>query len=72
MSYIINLFIPVFLLGSGIIAKPGKSCTVFCINKDQQVLAGSNEDWRDPNTIFQIYPPDAGKHGWIKFGSLIL
>lgn len=36
--------------------------------KDGKVLGGSNEDWKDPNTMFWFYPALEGKHAWIKFG----
>lgn len=49
-------------------SKNTQACTIFCISMDGMVLAGNNEDWEDPDTRFWIYPPEGGKHGWIKFG----
>ncbi len=44
------------------------SCTIFYIAKGDIILAGSNEDWKDPFPKVFFYPADGGKHGWIKFG----
>lgn len=44
------------------------SCTILYWEKEGIILAGNNEDWKDPLTKMWIYPPGAGKHGWIKFG----
>ena len=43
-------------------------CTIFYVVKDNKVLAGNNEDWRDPYSKMWFYPPEGDKHGWIKFG----
>jgi len=45
-----------------------KGCTIFYISKDGYVLAGNNEDWKDPKTIYYIYAPSLSINGWIKFG----
>jgi len=47
---------------------PGNSCTIVYFQKNGLALAGANEDYTDPNTMFWIYPPTDEKHGWIKFG----
>jgi len=44
------------------------SCTIFYIEKDGIILAGNNEDWKDPASMMFFYPPSNGKHGWVKFG----
>lgn len=33
-----------------------------------KIFAGNNEDWKDPYSKMWFYPPENGKHGWIKFG----
>ncbi len=43
-------------------------CTIFYVFSNGMVLAGNNEDWKDPYTKFWIYPPTQSTHGWIKFG----
>jgi len=48
--------------------EPSRACTIFYVAKDGVILAGNNEDWEDPATKMWIYPPEGGKHGWIKFG----
>lgn len=47
---------------------PMQACTVVVAAKDNVALAGSNEDWSDPSTIFRIYAPSDSTLGWIKFG----
>jgi choloylglycine hydrolase len=44
------------------------ACTVFYIAKDNQVIAGNNEDSESKATQMVIYPPSGDKNGWIKFG----
>jgi len=44
------------------------SCTIFYISSDSIILAGNNEDWKDPFPKMWFYPSVEGKHGWIKFG----
>jgi hypothetical protein len=44
------------------------SCTIFYIAKGHIILAGNNEDWKDPLPEMSFYPAEDGKHGWIKFG----
>ena len=44
------------------------SCTVFYIKNDTLILAGNNEDWKDPFSKMWLYPSANGKYGWIKFG----
>ncbi len=43
-------------------------CTIFYVTDGNKVLAGSNEDWKDPYSKMWFYPPEDDKHGWIKFG----
>ncbi len=44
-----------------------RSCTVFYIFSNGKALGGSNEDWKDPNTYFSVFPASEGNHGWIRF-----
>jgi len=44
------------------------SCTIFYLTNDTIILAGNNEDWKDPFSKMWFYPPANNKHGWIKFG----
>jgi hypothetical protein len=44
------------------------SCTIFYLKNDTIILAGNNEDWKDPNSKMWFYPAANDKHGWIKFG----
>jgi hypothetical protein len=44
------------------------SCTVFYLKNDTIILAGNNEDWKDPNSKMWFYPSVDNKFGWIKFG----
>lgn len=44
------------------------SCTIFYFSSDSTILAGNNEDWKDPLSKMWFYPPEGNKHGWIKFG----
>jgi hypothetical protein len=44
------------------------SCTIFYVANNNKVLAGSNEDWKDPFSKMWFYPPEDDKYGWIKFG----
>ena len=44
------------------------ACTIFYVYKDGVILAGSNEDWKDPYTKMWFYPAEGDKQGWVKFG----
>jgi len=44
------------------------SCTIFYLVRDSLILAGNNEDWKDPAPIMWFYPAEEGRHGWVKFG----
>lgn len=43
-------------------------CTVFYATDGNTILGGNNEDWSDSNTKIWFFPPEEGKHGWVKFG----
>ena len=44
------------------------SCTIFYFSSNSIILAGNNEDWKDPNSKMWFYPSEGNKYGWIKFG----
>ncbi|MGW8316720.1 MAG: hypothetical protein ACWGNV_14045 [Bacteroidales bacterium] len=44
------------------------SCTIFYLKGDSVILAGNNEDWKDPNSIMSFYPGEDERLGWVKFG----
>lgn len=44
------------------------SCTIFYLSNDSIILAGNNEDWKDPYSKMWFYPSEDNKYGWIKFG----
>ena len=46
----------------------GFSCTIFYTTQNGKILAGNNEDWKDPATHMWFYPANDSTHGWIKFG----
>src|SRR5262245_6914450 len=55
----------VFLLIAG---TPGHACTVFFAFDGKVALAGSNEDWSDPNTQVWFVPATKDSHGIVYFG----
>ena len=48
--------------------QPSLACTVFCASEGDVVLAGNNEDWKNPNTKIWFVPPKDGKYGGVYFG----
>ena len=44
------------------------SCTIFYTAQNGVILAGNNEDWKDPYTHMWFYPANDSTHGWVKFG----
>jgi len=46
----------------------GLSCTIFYTAQNGVILAGNNEDWKDPYTHMWFYPANDSTHGWVKFG----
>lgn len=46
------------------------SCTGLydLVRQGNIVLAGNNEDWKDPWPMMFFYPATEEKYGWIKFG----
>jgi hypothetical protein len=50
------------------VSLPLYPCTVFYATDGNTMLGGNNEDWSDSNTKIWFFPPEGGKHGWVKFG----
>jgi len=44
------------------------ACTMVMVAKGDVILAGNNEDWRDPDTKMWVYPASKNKYGRICFG----
>ena len=65
MTMNIKLIILLALLFTEI---PSYSCTIFYVVQGNEIFAGNNEDWENPNSKMWFYPADNNKHGWIKFG----
>jgi tetratricopeptide (TPR) repeat protein len=61
-SFIITCFI-FFFMGSLILP-----CTMVMVAREGVILAGNNEDWRNPNTRMWIVPPQKGEYGRVCFG----
>jgi penicillin V acylase-like amidase (Ntn superfamily) len=47
---------------------PLYACTAFCISRDDLVLVGNNEDWKNPNTKIWYEPAEEEKYGRVYFG----
>lgn len=43
-------------------------CTAFLVSRNGKILAGNNEDWRDPKTKMWFVPAENGKYGRVYFG----
>ena len=63
---VIVTFILVFLLF--ISAGSTLACTMVMVAKGDVMLAGNNEDWKDPDTKMWIYPATKDKYGRVCFG----
>ena len=61
------LFAPV-LTALLVTASSGDACTVFVASDGKLVLAGSNEDWGDPNTQMWFVPATKDNYGIVYFG----
>ena len=51
-----------------IAGSPGSACTVLCGFDGRVALAGSNEDWADPNTQMWFVPATKDNYGIVYFG----
>jgi CubicO group peptidase (beta-lactamase class C family)/pimeloyl-ACP methyl ester carboxylesterase len=60
--------LPLVLAFLTIAATPGLACTVFCAFDGRVALAGSNEDWADPNTQVWFVPATKDNYGIVYFG----
>jgi tetratricopeptide (TPR) repeat protein len=49
-------------------ARPAEGCTIVIVAKGKVVLAGNNEDWKNPNTKIWFIPAAAGKYGRVCVG----
>jgi hypothetical protein len=58
----------IFFLTNYLVITNSYSCTIFYAVQNGVILAGNNEDWKDPYTHMWFYPADESSHGWIKFG----
>jgi len=48
--------------------RPAPACTMVMAAKNGLVLAGNNEDWKNPNTRYTVVPAEAGRFGCLHFG----
>src|SRR5262249_10178128 len=60
--------LPLALAFLMIAATHGLACTVFCAFDGRVALAGSNEDWADPNTQVWFVPATKDNYGIVYFG----
>ena len=63
-----SFVIPVFLTCLLLSYQHSPACTVFYASTGDVVLAGNNEDWKNPNTKIRFVPPKDGKYGGVYFG----
>jgi len=63
-----HIVIPLFLTCLLLTCQHPSACTVFCASNDDAVIAGNNEDWKNPNTKIWIVPAKDGKYGGVYFG----
>src|SRR5262249_61486698 len=60
--------LPLVLAFLAVAGTPGSACTVFCAFDGRVALAGSNEDWADPNTQLWVVPATKDTYGIVYFG----
>jgi hypothetical protein len=58
----------VLLLALAFVSPAIFPCSVFYFSNGKTVLAGNNEDWRNPFTKIWILPAETGRYGRIYFG----
>jgi len=68
MKRLYQYLLPVLVMLLSCSVSSSYACTVFYICKDGKVMGGSNEDWKDPNTMMWFYPATEENHAWVKFG----
>ncbi len=49
-------------------ANPTEGCTIVMVAKGKIVLAGNNEDWKNPKTKIWFIPASSGEHGRVCVG----
>ncbi|MCP5102951.1 MAG: hypothetical protein GY950_06220, partial [bacterium] len=62
------VILSVLVLLSFMAADSTVACTMVMVAKGDVMLAGNNEDWKNPNTKMWIYPPSKNEYGRICFG----
>jgi len=62
-----SVFVPVFSL-MFLSVRPVFPCTMVMAAKNGVVLAGNNEDWKNPKTRYTVVPASPGCFGCIHFG----
>jgi hypothetical protein len=65
MKYLPYFFIFIIILFS---AGPSDGCTIIMVAKGKIVLAGNNEDWRNPKTKVWFVPASNGEYGRVCVG----
>jgi tetratricopeptide (TPR) repeat protein len=65
MKYLVYLLVIILLLAS---ANPAGGCTIVMVAKGHIVLAGNNEDWRNPKTKIWFVPASEGEYGRVCVG----
>jgi hypothetical protein len=65
MKHLAYFLILVFLFFS---ANPTEGCTIVMVAQGNLVLAGNNEDWKNPMTKIWFIPASNGKHGRVCVG----
>ncbi|MEQ8361999.1 MAG: hypothetical protein RH948_03965 [Cyclobacteriaceae bacterium] len=63
-SLIVSTTLVVFLLSSYV----SYSCSIFCSNRNGEILAAGNEDWSDPFSKFWVSPRTNDSYGTINIG----
>jgi penicillin V acylase-like amidase (Ntn superfamily) len=52
----------------GVFINPAFSCTMVMVAKDDVILAGNNEDWKNPETRMWVYPASKSEYSRVCFG----
>jgi choloylglycine hydrolase len=61
---LLGIFVCMLLMGTGVLAvNSASACTGFTASEGENVLAGSNEDWCDPDFNIRFLPAKYGKYG---------
>jgi tetratricopeptide (TPR) repeat protein len=65
MKRLVCLFMGILFLSS---ANPAQGCTIVMVAQGKLVLAGNNEDWKNPKTKIWFIPASNGEHGRVCVG----